>query len=308
MSELGVLFLPSGPGLSSGPAQVFLTRVFAATGKTIFWNEPSVARGDQLPVGNVEIWRNLIRSLVKAARSFTTPFVIVTESYGSLLAERLYEELSAVGEAHRVAGILHTPPTLDLLRVFRTVMEMGIYDFQATGDHVRESQMAEFKREVDLDPRIDSPALLAGIDLAFQSSQIMMRYFRNLESLGRWAGGFAAPGFAPDSEMRDRILKGIGAVGASVQTTFAPDVPTMVCVGGFDPYEKLSSFEDAIAKAMVRPGRKSQIAWAPFPERGHYPYSDELERWVAEAWEPFLHLVHARPRVRPEMDREIDPR
>ncbi len=291
MSEMGILFLPSGPGLNSGPAKGYLEDLFRRTGPTLLWNEPSATRGDSVPAGDAPAWKNLVNSLVAAARSFTAPYVIVTESYGSILAEVLYAELTKQGLQSGVAGILHTPPTLDLYRVFRAVLRMGEADFHASGDEDRARRMAELSRAVDADPRIDSPALFSGVGLAFESPALMTHYFRTIDTLMRWAGGLGGPGCAPEPEMRDRILRGMGMNRVSLRTTFAPDVPTFVCAGGHDPYESLDAFALAVAAARAVPTRKRPLEWIAFPELGHYPYADAFADWERTAWRPFLALV-----------------
>ncbi len=294
MSQMGVLFVPSGPGLNSAPAREFLAPIFERTGRTVFWNEPSSFRGNPPPPGDLPAWENLVASLAASARSFTSPFVVVTESFGSLLAEALYRELAMTGDANRIAGFLHTPPTIDLLHVFRRSLEMGQDDFAELGDAPRLERMKRLLAELERDPRIDSPALLEGVVLAFESPKIMTHYFRTQDSLMRWAGAFGTPESAPEPAMRDRILRGMGAANAPLRTTFAPDVPTFVCAGDHDPYEPLSVFAGLVETARKSPGRRSEIVWHPMRESGHYPYADQPEQWESEVWRPFLSLVEGR--------------
>lgn len=291
MTKPDILFLPSGPGLNSEPSKIFLEELFALTGRTIFWNEPSALRGDTVVTDDLGAWHGLVDSLVNTARSFSGPFVIVTESFGSILGEVLYAELVKSGEQGRVSGVLHSPPTLDLITVFRKVLGMGEIDFRKRGDFEREARIQALGREVDSDRRIDSAALHQGVTLAFESPEIMLHYFREIETLTRWAGGFAKPGFAPEPDMRDRILRGMGLSGAPTQTTFAPDVPTMICAGAFDPYEPLSAFTDRVAKAQNTPGRKHAVVLEIFSKSVHYPHIDEFEAWRDRAWTPFLEQV-----------------
>lgn len=294
MTKPDILFLPSGPGLSSGPSRIFLEKLFSVAGKVVFWNEPSALRGDQITSDDLGSWQQLVSSLYDATKAFSGPFVIVTESYGSILAEVLYAELVKKGEHGSVCGILHSPPTLDLITVFETVIQLGEKDFREDGDFVREKRLQAFTQAVKSDRRIDSAALHAGVTLAFESPRILMHYFRHLEVLGRWAGGFALPGFAPEPDMRDRILRGMGLGHAPTQTLFAPDVPTTVCVGAFDPYAPLSEFTERVAKAQAIPGRKHAIVLEAFSDSGHYPHLDEFTVWCERAWKPFLERVRAQ--------------
>lgn len=285
MAKMGVLFLPSGPGLNSGPAKLFLAETLEAAGPTVFWNEPSVQRGETLPSDDGALWDGVVRSLERAAATLEGRFAIVTESFGSILAEALYARMGAESRA-RVAGILHTPPVLDLLAAFRRVLELGRADFVADGDSVRAARMAAIIGEAEKDSRIDSAALHRGIALAFESPRLMSHYFRSAEILERWASGFGTPGFAPEPEMRDRILRGMAVRNAAATTTFAPDVPTWVCGGGSDPYQTPDDFTRAIRGAN-RQTRRFPVEWRAFPEAGHYPHVDAFARWADEVWRPF---------------------
>jgi pimeloyl-ACP methyl ester carboxylesterase len=291
MDRIDVLFLPSGPGLNAGPASVFLRELFSASGRAVFWNEPSAQRGEAVESDDRKCWDALVLSLVKAAESFPGRFAIVTESFGSILAEVLFTELQARGHEGRVAGILHTPPTLDLWGVFRSVMKIGEGDFRKSGDTDRLERMLALASRVDSDPRIGSNDLHAGVSLAFESPVIMTHYFRSLEMLGRWASGFGLPGCGPEPEMRDRILRGLGDAKIPLRTTFFPDVPTFVCAGGYDPYQPLSAFESVVDQARQVPGRKTAIVWKAFADTGHYPYADDFAAWESEAWRPFLKMI-----------------
>jgi hypothetical protein len=286
----GILFLPSGPGLNSGPARLYLSDLFAETGKTVFWNEPSVQRDDSLPSDDGELWSGLLESLDRSAQALPERFVIVTESFGSLIAEALFTRMAKSGQASRVLGILHSPPVLDLWGAFRTVLNLGAKDFQDSGDTIRSSEMTELIRETDADPSINSPALLSGVALAFESAALLPRYFRSLETLGQWATGFNQPGFAPEPELRNRILNGMRKKGAATRTTFAPDVPTFVCGGATDPYQSLGGFEAAVESTRVIQ-RKNRVTWIPFPEAAHYPHVDAFPRWRTEVWTPFLAAI-----------------
>lgn len=282
MGGLGILFLPSGPGLNSAPAKLYLEKTFKVSEKTVFWNELSGLRGDSIPSDNGKLWDEIGTSLVRATETFSGSFVIVTESFGSILAEMLFARLKPDMQA-RVVGILHSPPVLDLFLSFRKILELG----------ERTEQMSAFIREVDLDPRIENASLHRGVALAFENPSLMPRYFRTLDTLGRWASALGTPEFAPDPEMRDRVLLGMGARGAAIRTTFSPDVPTWVCGGGLDPYQSTDAFEAAIHNAN-RSSRCHPIEWRPFPEANHYPHVDAHARWESSVWVPFWNAVGGR--------------
>lgn len=292
MGGLGILFLPSGPGLNSAPAKLYLEKTFKVSKKTVFWNEPSTLRGDRVSSDDGKLWDEIGASLVRATETFSGSFVIVTESFGSILAEVLFARLKPDMQA-RVAGILHSPPVLDLFLAFRKILELGLDDFKSLGDTERVAQITTLIREVEVDPRIETASLHRGVALAFESPSLMPRYFRTLDTLGRWASGLGAPEFAPDPEMRDRVLRGMGERGAATRTTFAPDVPTWVCGGGSDPYQPIDAFEAAI-RAANRNSRRHPIEWRPFPEASHYPHVDAYARWESSVWVPFWNAVGGR--------------
>jgi pimeloyl-ACP methyl ester carboxylesterase len=282
----GILYLPSGPGLNSGPPKVFLESLFRSLAPTIFWNEPSEQRGDSVPSDDGALWRELVDSLVRATDKLPERFVIATESFGSVLAEILYRRLREEGRADRIVGIFHSPPVMEMTKSFRRVIELGAEDFNVAGDSVRHCRLVALQAASAADPRIDSRSLLDGIVLAFESPALLPRFFRSTETLSKWASGFAAPGFAPEPQMRERYLCGIAANRVPAVTIFAPDVPTFVCQGEFDPYHKVMDVHGVVQAANAS-GRKHPIQYLEIKDAAHYPQCDRFDTWRDQAWNPF---------------------
>jgi hypothetical protein len=239
------------------------------------------------------VWKDLLDSLDRAVAQLPYAVGIVTESFGSLLAESLYSRLAERGEAERIRAILHSPPVLDLYSALRTILGLGQKEFKRAGDVVRGNALQALIDKLDRDPGLGSPSLHAGIDLAFESAEVLRSYFRTDENFSKWLTGFGIPGCAPESKLRDRILRGMDQVGAPATLTFAPDAPTFVCAGGGDPYQKMSDFEAAIAKTRGMK-RRYPVEWHPFAEAAHYPHVDAFPRWRGEVWEPFRKALRDR--------------
>lgn len=264
MGELSVLFLPSGPGLSSGPAQVFLADVLSARGKVTFWDEPSASRGQRLSADPRALWDSLFESMFHAVDAFTSDFVIVTESFGSLLAEEFARRRRADAAGKRLRGLLHTPPVMDLREAYRSL-------FRRAGQ-----SGGAVDRKVDL----SSPEFARALDDAFADPDLLPAYFASRGTFQRWLDGFAGPGKAPDSAVRDALLTAVERTGARTTMEFDSEAPSWVCIGGKDPYEP----------ARFRPA-KGPERWIEFADSRHYPFIDEPIRWRDEVLDPFLSRV-----------------
>jgi pimeloyl-ACP methyl ester carboxylesterase len=278
MSDLGILFLPSGPGLSSGPAREFLESRLSKHGKVVFWDEPSEKRGERLADSSKEAFQQVVDSLARAARGLPEHFVILTESFGSIVAEVFYDRVVDGGllrPGQRLIGILHTPPVLDLEASLRFIVDLGADDLERQGS----SEAAKRLREgLSKNPTIESPEFGQALDLAFTSPELLPRYFATGESFARWAKGFTQPEFQPDPETRTRVLRAFTAEGRT-RTTFSPNVPTWVFGGIRDPYRAVKDFEPAIESARRSGSRTEALEWVSFEHSHHYPFIDEPKLW-----------------------------
>jgi hypothetical protein len=264
MGELSVLFLPSGPGLSSGPAQVFLADVLSARGKTTFWEEPSVARGGRVPADPRALWDSLFESMTAAVDAFGGDYVIVTESFGSLLAEEFARRCRNRASGKRPLGLLHTPPVMDLREAYRTILR------RVEKREDAEAQALDFS----------TPEFRRALDDAFADSELLPSYFSSRHAYAKWLGGFTGPGKAPDAAVRDALLAAVERTGAATAMRFDSEAPTWVCIGGKDPY----------APARFRPATGPE-RWIEFADSRHYPFVDEPTRWRVEVLDPFLSRV-----------------
>ncbi len=288
----GILFLPSGPGLSSGPAQIYLRPVFEKLGRFHFWDEPTPTRdGIVFPETEGEYWDFLVDSLEKNALDLGERVVVVTESFGSLLAEILYARLRARGLETRIVGILHTPPVVDLNWAFLSASQLAIELFFEQGDSENAAELTTMVERFIEEPtaeRID-----VAMTLTFGAPGLSEKFFRIPQTLQEWMGGFGQPGLAPEPDMRLRVLNGMRSRGVDRRTLLTPDVPTVVVTGGYDPYQKPSDFSEWIDKANAQP-RVHPVEWKPMPTAGHYPHVDETEAWKREIWDPFFERVSKR--------------
>jgi pimeloyl-ACP methyl ester carboxylesterase len=291
MSELGVLFLPSGPGLSSGPAREFLGSFLSERGRVVFWDEPSAKRGEPLADSSAEVFTQVIESLVRAANGLPDRFVILTESFGSIVAEAFYDRIVREGRlrsGQRLLGMLHTPPVLDLEASLHFIVGLGAEDLERKGDSATAKRLRE---TLNAYPAIESPAFGQALDLAFTSPDLLPRYFATGDAFARWAAGFAKPEFQPDPDTRTKILSAFVAEGL-VTTTFAPDVPTWVFGGVRDPYRAVKDFEEAIESARRTGARTQALEWVSFERSHHYPFVDEPALWE-ESFTRFLRSCEA---------------
>lgn len=274
---LGIVFLPSGPGLSSGPARGFLEPVFAGRGPYCFWHEPSLKRGDSPSPDPTTRWNELFDSIASAVESLPGDFVFVTESFGSVLAEEFVRRRGTQIGARRLRGILHTPPVLDLFHAFRTILRRGAVNYRDDA----KPEWADRLEAASAFTRLDDPALFKGLDFAFSHPAVMAAYFRQVEGMAKWMDGFAASAAdAPDNSVRDAILTGLEAAGADVRLRLDSPVLTEVCVGALDPY------------GPVQPPA-NPIRWTIFPDSSHYPYVDQPDLWATEILDPFLARARA---------------
>lgn len=288
MDKIGILFLPSGPGLSSGPARVFLEPFFAknaAVGEVVFWDEPSPARGDEIASNSTAVLGQVLDSLEKAAQKLPNRFVILTESFGSLLAELFFDRIVKAGKLRpeqKLVGILHTPPVMDLEAALRLVLSMGAQDLRAQG---KAGDAGKLEEMVSAKLGIGTKEFSDGVDLAFTSPTLLPRYFSSESLFGSWAGGFAEPRFQPDAGVRHRILKAIIDERLPTRTTFRPEVRTWVFAGAKDPYRPTCEFKTAVDAANAK--RLDPIRFVLFENSHHYPFVDETAKWTP-LFEEFL--------------------
>jgi pimeloyl-ACP methyl ester carboxylesterase len=285
MSELGILFLPSGPGLSSGPAREFLEPILPQYGKTVFWDEPSVNRGEPPADDPEALCDQIFDSLRRAVDSLPDRFVILTESFGSILAEAFYTRViqaEGLRPSQKLMGILHTPPVLDLDGALRHVVKLGGNDLESAGN----SAAARIWEILASGAAVDSAEFGEALDLAFTSPNLLPRYFATMEAFAKWANGFSNPRFQPDPVARTKVLRALVAAKIPRETTFAPDVPTWIFGGAGDPYRAVKDFEEAVVAAR-KEKRKHPIVWTAFERSHHYPFVDEPARWK-EAFERFI--------------------
>lgn len=290
-NKVGILFLPCGPGLNSAPAQVFLTPIFRHFGPAIFWDEPSEQRGQIVPDRPKLHWQLILETLEAASDQFDGEFVIVTESFGSILAEALFQRLSEKGKSHRVKGILHTPPVLDLRSSFLKVLRMAERDFLNAKETVRLEFLRRLIMATIKSESLADPSLMEAIVVAFESPKLLPRFFKNIQTLNHWATGFGEAGYAPEPEMREKILKAMNESGHSGKMTFAPDVPTWICTGEFDPYQSLAEIKMAVNGINHRAGRIHPVKTQVLRDVGYYPYADDPDRWEKEVMTPFWQTV-----------------
>ncbi len=270
MTKLGLLFLPSGPGLSPGPARIFLNDTFNRFGESIFWSESSAIPGSLSAMKPREVWDALFESIRKAVEKLPPEFVIVTESFGSLLAEEFIRRHGKKFPAgRRLLGILHTPPVMNLGEAYRTILLRG-----------GKAPAALTGGEIDF----RDPAFILNLDLALANPAVLPAYFRKSEEFAKWAAGFSKPEDAPRPDLRNAILFGMAESGARTEIVFDSNVPTWVCVGAHDPYRPMDFRRD-----------DDGAKWFNFEESSHYPFVDEFPRWVSEVFEPFVRAVKRRP-------------
>jgi pimeloyl-ACP methyl ester carboxylesterase len=294
MSELGILFLPSGPGLSSGPAREFLEPILPKYGKTVFWDEPSANRDEPPAEDPLALCDQIFESLSRAASSLPDRFVILTESFGSILAEAFYARIVQAGRlrsGQKLVGILHTPPVLDLDGSLRHVVKLGAEGLERAGNPAA----GRIREILASKAPIDSAEFGEALDLAFTSPDLLPRYFVSTESFAKWANGFSNPRFQPDPVARTKVLRALVAAKLPRMTTFAPDVPTWVFGGAGDPYRAVKDFEEVVVAAR-QAKRKDSIEWTAFERSNHYPFVDEPVRWK-EAFERFLQATREADRA-----------
>lgn len=293
-SDLSILFLPSGPGLNSAPAKLFLQPVFDRLATSFFWNEPSLQRGQIIPDDPRQLWELTLDSLESAVDSLPGKVAVITESFGSVMAEALYARLIEKKKEGRIAGILHSPPVLDTRKAFLKILYVSEFDFRSTGNVALADELRQLITLAQKGSHLADPSLLEAITIAFSSSSYLPRYFREISKIGHWASAFAQEGFAPEPEMRGKVLAAIDAVGGSAKTEFAPDIYTWVCGGEFDPYQTLTEFEQAIHQVNLRPGRKNLVTWIPIAGTSHYPFVDVPLIWERDVLLPFWNECLAR--------------
>jgi pimeloyl-ACP methyl ester carboxylesterase len=262
VADLGILFLPSGPGLSSGPAEVFLTEVLSSQGQVAFWSESLAPRAFESGKTSEVLWDTLFESIGVSARGLPNDIVIVAESFGSLLAEEFVNRSEAfLRTGQKIRGLLYSPPVMDLREAYRIILKRAGETEAIAG------------ASIDL----SSPAFLAALDRAMAVPSILPGYFRRPESFAKWAGGFAEAGKVPNVEFRNLILNAIQSLNLPTKMNFSSKLPTWICVGDDDPY---------------RPSRPQpdlgHVKWVSFEGSAHFPFVDEPNRWRSEIFLPFL--------------------
>ena len=261
-----ILFIHGGPGLNCEPEREILTPHLAAAGLNyVFWDEPSNLRGDDgifQPAHAYEHWLNSLRRKVEQER----PYVLVALSFGAAAVIDLLNDYSM----DSIGDVLFIGPTIDMNRVFKTMMSFSIADLRTLSPQ----QAKDLEHCLNTTKAFWDNSMQEGLRLVWGNPQLLTHYFVKPDNLTAWATNFSKPRFQIDFESQNCVLDDFAKRRGQGPGTKRFSIPVTVLHGEKDPV-----FAREDVTRLIQPRFKTLTLQA-FKRCGHFPHLEDVPAFI----------------------------
>jgi pimeloyl-ACP methyl ester carboxylesterase len=261
-----LMFVHGGPGLSSQPERLLLGPLLARQQlPAVFWDEPSRLRPGLPPFNPLRAYDHWLESLRRSIINYR-PKILIGLSFGALgLIDALNE-----GHPEELQQVLMIAPTLDMNRVFKTMMSFCIQDYMSS-DTPSAEQLKSYR---DQTRGFWDTAMQMGVDLVWANPKLLTHYFADPEFLQQWAGTLNSE-FQIDFESQKAVLNDLAQRQTRQPKAKPLNLELTVWYGKSDPV-----FDRAEIEQLVRPRFRS-VQFVEAENCGHFPHIEKSAEFVA---------------------------